>query len=329
MLPFLSIGCPYWRYKKADTMKKISLLKTLLLACILLTTANAFASGENGCTTEPGQNEEFSYRSYVSHHLVNCSETILPGQDEGFWTLHLDSVFYSIFMAFVFSFSFYLAARKATVSAPTGWQGFVEMVVVFVDEQVRDTYHGTSKLIAPLALTIFCWVFLMNFMDLLPVDLLPALGQRVGIEYMRVVPSADLNITFGLSLTVFLLIIYFSIKIKGLKGYAKELAFQPFGKWMLPFNLMLKLIEEIAKPLSLGLRLFGNLYAGELIFLIIALFTIRAATDQFTVGDSGYMVVQFVLGLVWTLFHLFIILLQSFIFMMLTIVYLSMAHEEH
>jgi F-type H+-transporting ATPase subunit a len=203
------------------------------------------------------------------------------------------------------------------------------MVVVFVDEQVRDTFHGTSKLIAPLALTIFCWVFLMNFMDLLPVDLLPALGQGVGIEYMRVVPSADLNITFGLSLTVFLLIIYFSIKIKGLKGYAKELAFQPFGKWMLPFNLMLKLIEEIAKPLSLGLRLFGNLYAGELIFLIIALFTIRAATDQFTVGDSGYMVVQFVLGLVWTLFHLFIILLQSFIFMMLTIVYLSMAHEEH
>ena len=329
MLPFLSIGCPYWWYKKADTMNKISLLKTLLFACILLSSANAFSSGESGCTTEPSQHEEFSGNNYIAHHLVNCSETVLPGQSGGFWTLHLDSIFYSIFMALVFSFSFYMAARKATIKAPTGWLGFVEMVVMFVDEQVRDTYHGTSKLIAPLALTIFCWVFLMNFMDLLPVDLLPALGQSVGIEYMRVVPSADLNITFGLSLTVFLLIIYFSIKIKGLKGFAKELAFQPFGKWMLPFNLVLKLIEEITKPLSLGLRLFGNLYAGELIFLIIALFTIRAAAEQFTVGDAVYMVMQFFLGMVWTLFHLVIILLQAFIFMMLTIVYLSMAHEEH
>jgi F-type H+-transporting ATPase subunit a len=232
-------------------------------------------------------------------------------------------------MALLFCTSFYFAARKATIKPPSGWLGFVELVVVLVDEQVKDTYHGTSKLIAPLALTIFCWVFLMNFMDLIPVDLLPWAGSLVGIEYMRVVPSADLNITFGLSLTVFLLIIYFSIKIKGLRGFAKELAFQPFGKWMLPFNLLLKLIEEIAKPLSLGLRLFGNLYAGELIFLIIALFTIRAATEQFVIADSGYMIMQFLLGLLWALFHLVIILLQAFIFMMLTVVYLSMAHEEH
>ncbi len=310
-------------------MNKASFLKTLFLACILLMPASSFSSATEGHETEPTHSEEFSSNDYISHHLVFNSEAVFSGEENRFWTLHLDSLFYSVFMAFLFCTSFYFAARKATIKPPSGWLGFVELVVVLVDEQVKDTYHGTSKLIAPLALTIFCWVFLMNFMDLIPVDLLPWAGSLVGIEYMRVVPSADLNITFGLSLTVFLLIIYFSIKIKGLRGFAKELAFQPFGKWMLPFNLLLKLIEEIAKPLSLGLRLFGNLYAGELIFLIIALFTIRAATEQFVIADSGYMIMQFLLGLVWALFHLVIILLQAFIFMMLTVVYLSMAHEEH
>ena len=328
MLPFLSIGCLYWSYNKAEKMNKASFLKTLFLTCILLMSTNSFSNATEGHTTEPAHSEEFSSNDYISHHLVFNSKTI-SGEENGFWTLHFDSLFYSVFMAFLFCASFYFAARKATIRPPSGWLGFVELLVVLVDEQVKDTYHGTSKLIAPLALTIFCWVFLMNFMDLVPVDLLPWAGSLVGIEYMRVVPSADLNITFGLSLTVFLLIIYFSIKIKGLGGFAKELAFQPFGKWMLPFNLLLKLIEEIAKPLSLGLRLFGNLYAGELIFLIIALFTIRAATDQFAIADSGYVIMQFLLGLVWALFHLVIILLQAFIFMMLTVVYLSMAHEEH
>ena len=329
MLPFLSIGCLYCSYKKAEKMNKASFLKALFLAYILLMPASSFSRATEGHETEPTHSEEFSSNDYISHHLVFNSEAVFSGEENRFWTLHLDSLFYSVFMAFLFCTSFYFAARKATIKPPSGWLGFVELVVVLVDEQVKDTYHGTSKLIAPLALTIFCWVFLMNFMDLIPVDLLPWAGSLVGIEYMRVVPSADLNITFGLSLTVFLLIIYFSIKIKGLRGFAKELAFQPFGKWMLPFNLLLKLIEEIAKPLSLGLRLFGNLYAGELIFLIIALFTIRAATEQFVIADSGYMIMQFLLGLVWALFHLVIILLQAFIFMMLTVVYLSMAHEEH
>ena len=328
MLPFLSIGCLYWSYNKAEKMNKASFLKTLFLTCILLMSTNSFSNATEGHTTEPAHSEEFSSNDYISHHLVFNSKTV-SGEENGFWTLHLDSLFYSVFMALLFCASFYFAARKATIRPPSGWLGFVELLVVLVDEQVKDTYHGASKLIAPLALTIFCWVFLMNFMDLIPVDLLPWAGSLVGIEYMRVVPSADLNITFGLSLTVFLLIIYFSIKIKGLGGFAKELAFQPFGKWMLPFNLLLKLIEEIAKPLSLGLRLFGNLYAGELIFLIIALFTIRAATDQFAIADSGYVIMQLLLGLVWALFHLVIILLQAFIFMMLTVVYLSMAHEEH
>ena len=328
-MPFLSIGCLYWSYNKAEKMNKASFLKTLFLTCILLMSTNSFSSATEDHTTEPAHSEEFSSNDYISHHLVFNSKTVFSGEENGFWTLHLDSLFYSVFMAILFCASFYFAARKATIRPPSGWLGFVELLVALVDEQVKDTYHGTSKLIAPLALTIFCWVFLMNFMDLIPVDLLPWAGSLVGIEYMRVVPSADLNITFGLSLTVFLLIIYFSIKIKGLRGFAKELAFQPFGKWMLPFNLLLKLIEEIAKPLSLGLRLFGNLYAGELIFLIIALFTIRAATEQFAIADSGYVIIQFLLGLVWALFHLVIILLQAFIFMMLTVVYLSMAHEEH
>jgi len=328
LLPFLSIGCLYWPYNKAEKMNKASILKTLFLTCILLISTNSLSNTTENHTAEPTHSEEFSSNDYISHHLVFNSQTV-SGEENGFWTLHLDSLFYSVFMALLFCTSFYFAARKATIRPPSGWLGFVELLVVLVDEQVKDTYHGTSKLIAPLALTIFCWVFLMNFMDLVPVDLLPWAGSLVGIEYMRVVPSADLNITFGLSLTVFLLIIYFSIKIKGLRGFAKELAFQPFGKWMLPFNLLLKLIEEIAKPLSLGLRLFGNLYAGELIFLIIALFTIRAATDQFAIADSGYLIMQLLLGLVWALFHLVIILLQAFIFMMLTVVYLSMAHEEH
>ena len=328
-MPFLSIGCLYWSYKKAKKMNKASFLKTLLLACILLISANSFSATNEEHPTDLAHGEEVTSNDYISHHLVFNTETVFSGEENGFWTLHLDSLFYSVFMAFLFCTSFYFAARKATIRAPSGWLGFVELVIVLIDEQVRDTYHGTSKLIAPLALTIFCWVFLMNFMDLIPVDLLPWVGGFAGIEYMRVVPSADLNITFGLSLTVFLLIIYFSIKIKGLGGFARELAFQPFGKWMLPFNLLLKLIEEIAKPLSLGLRLFGNLYAGELIFLIIALFTLGLVADQFTVADSGYMIMQFLLGLLWALFHLVIILLQAFIFMMLTVVYLSMAHEEH
>ena len=220
---------------------------------------------------------------------------------------------------------------------PGRWQNFVEIMVEFVDTQVKDSFHGSSKLIAPLALTIFCWIFLMNFMDLVPVDLLPEVGVIMGIEYMKVVPTTDLNITFGMSISVFLLMIFYSIKIKGVGGFAKELFFHPFGKWMLPFNFLLKLVEEIAKPVSLALRLFGNLYAGELIFILIALFTLSAgghtltetAMNLFSSDTIAYLIIQVILGLIWALFHILIITLQAFIFMMLTIVYLSMAHEEH
>ena len=283
----------------------------------------ATETAEHGCFGKSYETE-YSADKYIAHHLSHCTVDTFLGP------IHVDSVFYAVFMAVVFLLTFFLFARKASAGVPGKGQSFVEIIIEFIDEQVKDTYHGSSKLIAPLALTIFMWVFLMNFMDLLPVDMLPKAGEMVGIKYMRVVPSADLNITFGLSITVFLLILYYSIKIKGIGGFARELAFQPFGKAMLPFNLLLKVIEEIAKPISLGLRLFGNLYAGELIFMIIAIFTAgEGITYLFNIGVIPYVVMQFVLGLIWALFHLIIILLQAFIFMMLTIVYLSMAHEEH
>ena len=268
---------------------------------------------------------------YIVHHLTNLHV------GEGFWNLHLDSVFYAVALGILFVGSFRFAAVRATSGVPGRWQNFVEMMVEFVDTQVKDSFHGSSKLIAPLALTIFCWIFLMNFMDLVPVDLLPEAGVIMGIEYMKVVPTTDLNITFGMSITVFLLMIFYSIKIKGIGGFAKELFFHPFGKWMLPFNFLLKLVEELAKPVSLALRLFGNLYAGELIFILIALFTLSAgghtltetALNLFSADTIAYLIIQVILGLVWALFHILIITLQAFIFMMLTIVYLSMAHEEH
>jgi F-type H+-transporting ATPase subunit a len=245
---------------------------------------------------------------YIVHHLTPLSS------GEGFWTLHLDTLFFSIFVGSFFLFWFYKAASNATSGVPGGLQNFVEMLVEFVDTQVKDSFHGRSKLIAPLGLTIFSWVFLMNFMDLFPVDLLPMLGSIMGVDYLRVVPSTDLNATFAMSISVFILIIFYSLKIKGVIGFGKELLFQPFGPWLMPFNLLLKVVEEIAKPISLGLRLFGNLYAGELIFILIALLP---------------WWIQPVLSFPWAVFHILIITLQAFIFMVLTIVYLSMAHEDH
>ncbi len=245
---------------------------------------------------------------YIVHHLTPLTV------GEGFWTLHLDTLFFSAVLGALFIWFFRSVAEKVTTGVPGPAQNFVEMMIEFVDQQVKDTFHGESKLIAPLGLTIFCWVFLWNMMDLLPVDLLSLLGSLMGIEYLRVVPSTDLNATFALSISVFILIIFYSIKIKGVFGFAKELTCTPFGPWMMPFNLLLKVVEEIAKPISLALRLFGNLYAGELIFILIAL--LPAFIQPF-------------LSFPWAIFHILIIVLQAFIFMVLTIVYLSMAHEEH
>jgi F-type H+-transporting ATPase subunit a len=254
-----------------------------------------------------------SATDYIVHHLTNLTV------GEGFWTFHLDTLFFSAALGFVLIVLFRLAAVRATSGVPGGLQNFVETLVEFVDRQVKDTFHGKSALIAPLALTIFCWVFLWNAMDLVPVDALPASAGAAGVHYLRVVPSTDLNATFGLSITVFLLIIFYSIKIKGPAGYAREFLTHPFGPYLFPANLILNVVELFAKPISLALRLFGNLYAGEMIFILIAL-----------MYGAGWLFGAFagVLQLGWAIFHLLVITLQAFIFMVLTIVYLSMAHEN-
>lgn len=253
---------------------------------------------------------------YIQHHLhqlaFNADQMTLGHQ--GFWTFHLDTLGVSIFLGSTFLTFFWLAARKATAGVPGRLQNFVEILVEFVQGLVKESFHGKSQLLAPLALTIFVWVFLMNFMDLLPVDLLPRIAMAFGLPYFRAVPTADVNMTFALSITVFLLIIFYNFKIKGPGGFAKETLTAPFGPWLFPLNVMFRLIEECVKPISLALRLFGNLFAGELIFILIAL---MPWWIQWTVGG------------VWAIFHILIIAIQAFIFMMLTIVYISMAHETH
>lgn len=247
----------------------------------------------------------------------------------GFWTLNLDTIGFSIGLGVLVLLFLYFGARRVTTGVPGKLQNFAELMLDFADSQVKDCFHGKNKLIGPLALTIFTWVFLMNFMDILPVDVLPSLAKSAGIHYLKVVPTNDLNLTFGLSISVFILIIFYSIKIKGIKGFAKELALQPFNHpAFIPFNLLLELVGLIAKPISLALRLFGNLYAGELIFILIALLTLNAAATSIT-SNITLSIAQFILSLGWSIFHILVITLQAFIFMVLTIVYLSLAHEDH
>jgi F-type H+-transporting ATPase subunit a len=259
---------------------------------------------------------------YIVHHLQNLKH------GQGFWTLNVDSIFFSVLLGVLFTGAFYLAARKSTAGVPGKFQNFVEVVVEFVDTQVRDSFHGTSKLIAPLALTIFCWIMLFNIMDVVPVDLLPLIGEKaVGLEHLKVVPSTDLNITLGMSISVFLIVMFYSFKIKGFRGFSWELLTHPFGKWMMPFNLLLNLIEHLARPVSLGLRLYGNLYAGEMIFLLLAVLGGSFAINS--LAGIGGAIGQLVLGAAWAVFHILVIPLQAFIFMVLTIVYLAQAHETH
>lgn len=253
-------------------------------------------------------NEIPSATEYIQHHLTHW--TI----GKGFWALNLDTLIFSWVLGIGFLGLFYFVGRRATAGVPGKLQNFVEMMLDFASRQVNDTYHGHSKLIAPLALTVFIWVFLMNAMDLLPVDLLPVIANFFGVHYMRAVPTADPNTTLGMSLSIFLLVIWFNLAAKGPIGLTKELFTQPLGVWMMPLNVFLRLIEELAKPISLGLRLFGNMYAGELIFILIALL------PWWT---------QWPLGGAWAIFHILIITIQAFVFMMLTIVYLSMAESSH
>ncbi len=268
---------------------------------------------------------------YIKHHLTHL--TVNQGHG-AFWAFHLDSVLFTFALALLFVLVFVLVARRATSGVPGKLQCAVEMLVEFVDKTVKETYHGKSKLIAPLAITIFALVWLMNFMDLLPVDFLPWAGQTFGVEHLRVVATADINTTLGMSITVFFLIWYVGLKEKGVVGFFGEWFTAPFhahgvvGKILTAFpNLLLRIIEEAVRPLSLSLRLFGNMYAGELIFVLIAGLTLEASLAHFSTYVWG--TAQFIADFVWTAFHILIITLQAFIFGMLTIVYLSMAAEKH
>lgn len=278
---------------------------------------------------------------YIQHHLTNLTygqhpvngwsfaHTAQEAKEMGFWAFHVDTLAVSVVLGLIFILLFRLAARKATSDQPGGLQNFVEVLVEFVDGSVKDTFHGRNPLIAPLALTIFVWVFLMNFMDLIPVDWLPMLAATIMGDphlYFRVVPTTDPNATLGLALSVFALILFYSIKVKGVGGFLGELTLHPFSSnniavkiLLVPVNFLLEFVTLIAKPVSLALRLFGNLYAGELIFILIAIMY----SGGLLLGGLGG-----VLQLAWAIFHILIIVLQAFIFMMLTIVYLSMAHED-
>ncbi|MDY6981547.1 MAG: F0F1 ATP synthase subunit A [Pseudomonadota bacterium] len=236
--------------------------------------------------------------------------------DMGFWSIHVDTMGLSLVTGLIFLGVFLSVSRKVTSGVPGGLQNFVEILVEFVQNSVKSTFYGKNDFVAPVALTIFCWVFLMNLLDLVPVDLIPLAAQGVAGDshlFFKAVPTTDVNITLGLSLSVFLMILYYSVKVKGLGGFVGELAFQPFGKWALPLNLVMELPAFLAKPVSLALRLFGNLFAGEVIFLIIALL--------------GYW--QAFLHLPWAIFHLLVVPLQAYLFMVLTIVYLNQAHQHH
>ncbi len=299
---------------------------------------------------------EMTSSDYIKHHLQNLTYGKLPAgyereshgekvvleqdtwtlattskeaKDMGFMAFHVDSLGVTLVLGLLFMWLFRSVAKKASAGIPAGVQNFVEWIVEFIDNSVRGSFSGKSNLVAPLALTIFIWIFLMNFMDLLAVDHGPQLATFVGVNlfhmdphsvFFKIVPTTDPNITFGMSIAVFALVIFYSIKFKGIGGFFAELAFQPFGKWGLPANLLLEGVNLIAKPVSLALRLFGNMYAGEMIFILIAIMFGAGAVMGVFAG---------VLQWAWAVFHILIITLQAFIFMTLTIVYVSMAHEHH
>jgi len=276
--------------------------------------------------------EHLTSSEYIKHHLTNLTFGqhadgtwgIAHGAEQakemGFWAFNLDTLGWSLFLGLAFIWLFRSAAKKASADTPSGLQNFVEWIIEFIDTSVRGSFSAKNDIVAPLALTIFVWIWLMNFMDLIAIDFLPHLATAVGIPYMKVVPSTDPNATFGMALSVFALVLFYSVKMKGFGGFFGELAFQPFPKWMFPVNLVLEGVGLIAKPISLALRLFGNMYAGEMIFILIA---IMYGAGWVMGGFAGF------LQLGWAIFHILIITLQAFIFMTLTIVYLDMAHQEH
>ena len=269
---------------------------------------------------------------YIKHHLTNLTfgkdptdgvwkfaHTAQEAQDMGFYAIHVDSMGWAIGLGIIFIMLFSMVARKASTGIPGGLQNAVEIIIEFIDSNVKDTFSHKNKLIAPMALTAFVWILLMNLMDLVPVDWVPQLFHLSGVEYMKIVPTTDPNITMGMSLSVFFLALFFSIKNKGFGGFAGELTLHPFTSKnllvkliLIPINLFLEGVSLLAKPISHGLRLFGNLYAGEMIFILIALLPLY---------------VQWTLSVPWAIFHILVIVLQAFIFMVLMVVYMNMAHD--
>ncbi|MDO6441747.1 MULTISPECIES: F0F1 ATP synthase subunit A [unclassified Marinobacter] len=276
---------------------------------------------------------------YIKHHLQNLTygkldagyerfdgsvmsesgwtfaRTAQEASDMGFMAIHVDTLGWSIAMGVLFLGLFRFVATRVTTGVPGALQNLVEVTVEFIENLVKDGFHARNPLIAPLALTIFVWILLMNVLKLIPVDYIPSIAHAMGLEYFKIVPTTDPNATFGMSIGVFLLIIFYSLKVKGVTGFAKELGMQPFNHWaLIPVNLVLEILVLIVKPISLALRLFGNMYAGEVVFILIALLPLWA---------------QWTLNVPWAIFHILVIPLQAFIFTMLTIVYLASAHEEH
>jgi F-type H+-transporting ATPase subunit a len=283
--------------------------------------------------------EAQSSAEYIHHHLQNLTYGHLSNgswgvahsaeeaKEMGFWALNLDTFIMSFLIGAIFLIIFRRVAVNIVAGTPGGLQNFCEWAIEFVDSSVRGSFTSKNNMVAPLALTIFFWVLGMNLMDLIPIDYVPHLMGALGVPFFKVVPSTDPNATFGMAIGIFLLVLYYSVKMKGVGGFVGELTLQPFGKWGLPVNLLLEGVNLIAKPISLALRLFGNMYAGEMIFILIAL--MGGAWAGFSTGNATLYGSQIVLSLGWAIFHILIVTLQAFIFMTLTIVYMDMAHQEH
>lgn len=285
--------------------------------------------------------ETMSSNDYIKHHLQNLTfgqhadgswgiaHNAQEAASMGFWSINLDTIGMSVLLGVLMMWFFRSVAKKVTADTPSGMQNFAEWIVEFVDDNVRGSFTGRNPLIAPLALTIFVWVFLMNLIDDIMVDLIPQIAGFVGATafnmdphhvFFKAVPTTDPNATFGMAFVVFALMLFYSVKVKGLGGFIGELAFQPFPKWLFPINLILEGVALISKPVSLSLRLFGNMYAGEMIFVLLAI-----------MYGAGWLLGSFsgLLQIGWAIFHILIITLQAYVFMMLTIVYLDMAHQKH
>ncbi len=283
--------------------------------------------------------ETITSTEFIRHHLTNLTfgrhadgswgmaHTGAEAAEMGVMAVHVDSLFWSFALGVLFLVVFRNVARRVTAGEPGMLQNFCEWIVEFIDENVRGSFTAKNDLVAPMALTLFCWIFLMNLMDLIPVELIPRFLQLFGVHFQKVVPTTDPNITFGLALSIFALMIYYSIRVKGALGFASELTMHPFEAknpvlklLFIPVNFFLEFVSLISKPISHSLRLFGNLYAGEMIFILISL-----------MFGAGVVLTLFggVLQFIWAVFHILVITLQAFIFMVLTIVYMDMAHQRH